>query len=150
MPAEIIFLLQRRSKFLDTNTTEQIKKLTKHNKYVRSSKTLGSLSTHDFETRTASGSELFSLITCLHTITCTAKYVSRLGMISIKSWEILLSWHTECSLPVAVRVSKMRVLKLPIIQNQGTGKCRFHLLSSLSSVLVYFLILNEKCHFVFH
>jgi len=32
---------------------------------------LESLSTHDFETRTASGNELFSLITRLHTITFT-------------------------------------------------------------------------------
>ena len=29
--------------------------------------------------------------------------------------ETPLSWHTECSLPVAVGVSKTRVLKLPII-----------------------------------
>jgi len=28
--------------------------------------------------------------------------------------ETPLSWHRECSLPVAVRVSKARVLKLPI------------------------------------
>ena len=28
--------------------------------------------------------------------------------------ETPLSWHSKCSLPVAVRVSKMRVLKLPI------------------------------------
>ena len=93
---------------------------------------------------------LFPYKSSSHNHIYNAKYVSQLGMISIKSWETPLSWHTECSLPVAVRVSKMRVLKLPIIQNQGTEKCHFHLLSSLSSVLVYFLILNEKCHFVFH
>ena len=75
----------------------------------------GSLSTHDFETRTASGSKLFSLITRLHTMTFTMlSMFSRLWMISIKIWETPLSWHTECSLPVAVRVSKTRVLKLPI------------------------------------
>ena len=34
-------------------------------------------------------------------------------MISIKIWETLLSWHANCSLPVAVHVSKTRVLKLP-------------------------------------
>ena len=34
-------------------------------------------------------------------------------MISIKSWETPLSWHAKCSLPVAVRVSKKCVLKLP-------------------------------------
>ena len=80
--------------------------------------TLGSLSTHDFETRTASGSELFSIITSLHTITFTMlSTFSRLWMISIKIWETPLSWHTECSLPVAVRVSKTRVLKLPIVKS---------------------------------
>ena len=73
---------------------------------------IGSVSTHDFETRTASGSELFSLVSS-HNHIYNAKYVSQLGMITIKSWETPLSWHTECSLPVAVRVSKMRVLKLP-------------------------------------
>ena len=33
-------------------------------------------------------------------------------VISIKMCETPLSWHTECSLPVAVRVSKTRVLQL--------------------------------------
>ena len=36
-------------------------------------------------------------------------------MISIKIWETLLSRHANCSLPVAVHVSKTRVLKLPNI-----------------------------------
>ena len=82
--------------------------------------TKGSLSRHDFETRTASGRELFSLITRLHTITFTVlSTFSRLGMISIKIWETPLSWHTECSLPVAVRVSKTRVLKLPKKISEG-------------------------------
>ena len=45
---------------------------------------------------------------------------SRLWMISIKMCETPLSWHTECSLPVAVRVSKTRVLKLPnLVQQSG-------------------------------
>ena len=43
-------------------------------------------------------------------------------MISIKSWETPLSWHTECSLPVAVRVSKMRVLKLPNVFTRAAEK----------------------------
>jgi len=60
----------------------------------------------------------------------SAKYVSRLGMISIKSWETPLSWHTECSLQVAVQVSKMRVLKLPnadgyIVKNFSYPSIRF-------------------------
>jgi len=65
-------------------------------------------------TWTASGSELFSLLTRLHTIKFTMlSTFSRLWMISIKMCETPLSWHTECSLPVAVRVSKTSVLKLP-------------------------------------
>ena len=75
---------------------------------------LESLSTRDFETRTASGSELFSLIICLHAITfILLSTFPSLGMISIKMCETPLSWHKESSLPVAVRVSKTRVLKLP-------------------------------------
>ena len=38
---------------------------------------------------------------------------SPLEMISITIWETPLSWHAKSSLPVAVRVSKTRVLKLP-------------------------------------
>ena len=85
--------------------------------------TLGSLSTRDFDTRRGSGSELFSLITRLHTITFTMlSTFSRLWMISIKMCETPLSWHTECSLPVAVRVSKACVLKLPINSNTVTSQ----------------------------
>ena len=77
--------------------------------------TLGSLSTRVFETRTATGSELFSFLTCPYTTTFTLPSIfSPLEMISIKIWETPLSWHAKCSLPVAVRVSKTRVLKLPI------------------------------------
>ena len=62
----------------------------------------------------AKGSELFSLITRLYTITFTMlSTFSRLGMISVKVWKTPLCWHTECSLPVAVRVSKTRMLKVP-------------------------------------
>ena len=72
------------------------------------------LSTRDIETQTVSGTELFSFTARLHTITFTMlSTVSRFWMISIKMCETPLSWHTECSLPVAVRVSKTRVLKLP-------------------------------------
>ena len=67
-----------------------------------------------FETRTATGSELFSLLTCFHTTTFTLLSIfSPLEMISTKIWETPLSWRVKCSLPVAVRVSKMRNLKLP-------------------------------------
>ena len=80
---------------------------------------IGSLSTHVFETRTATGSELFSLSTCFHTTTFTLlRIFSPLEMISTKMWERPLSWHVKCSLPVAVRVSKTRVLKLPNVRGQ--------------------------------
>ena len=76
---------------------------------------LGSLSTHVFETRTATGSELFSLLTCLHTTTFILRSIfSPLEMIRVKMWEEPLSWHEKCFLPVAVRVSNTRVLKLSI------------------------------------
>ena len=69
------------------------------------------------DTRTANGSELFSLTTCLHTTTFTLlSTISPLGMISMKIWETPLPWHAKCSLLVAVRVSKTRVLKLHIIR----------------------------------
>ena len=86
-----------------------------------------------FETRTASGSELFSLITRLRTITfIMLSTFSRLWMISIKMCETPLSWHTECSL--AVRVSKARVLKLPIILPGATsvGPKGYILMSTVS------------------
>ena len=71
---------------------------------------LGSLSV--FETRTATGSELFSLLTCFHSTTFTLLSIfSPLEMISTKTWETPLSWHAKCSLPVAVRISKTPVLK---------------------------------------
>ena len=77
---------------------------------------VGSLSTRVFDTRTATGSKLFSLLTCFYTTTFTLLSIfSPLQMISIKIWETPLSWHAKCSLPVAVRVSKTRVLKLPNI-----------------------------------
>ena len=64
-------------------------------------------------------SELFSLLTCFPTTTFTLLSIfSPLEMISTKIWETPLSWHVKCSLPVAVRVSKTRVLKLPIVRGQ--------------------------------
>ena len=68
-----------------------------------------------FETRKATGSELFSFLTCLHTTTFALPSIfSPLEMISIKIWETPLSWRAKCSLPVAVRVSKTRVLISPV------------------------------------
>ena len=74
----------------------------------------GNLSTRVFETRTATGSELFSLLTCLYTTTVTSPSIfSLLETISIKLLGTPLSWNAKCSLPVGVRVSKTRVVKLP-------------------------------------
>ena len=75
---------------------------------------IGSLSTCVFETRTATGSELFSLLNCLYTTTFTLLSIfSPLEMISVKIWESPLPCHAKCSVPVVVCVSKTRVLKLP-------------------------------------
>ena len=76
---------------------------------------LGSLSTRVFETRTATGSEPFSLLTCLHTTAfALPSTFSPLEMLGIKIWETPMSWYAKCPLPVVVRVSKTCVLKLPI------------------------------------
>ena len=75
---------------------------------------LGSLSTSDFETQTATASELFALSTCPHTTTFTLVSIfCPLEMSSIKIWEPIRSQHAKHSLPVADRVSKTCVLKLP-------------------------------------
>ena len=80
---------------------------------------LGSLSMRVFETRTATRSELFSLLTCLHTTTCTLPSIfSPLEMICVKMWETPLSWHSKGLFRVVVPVSKTRVLKLPIRPNK--------------------------------
>ena len=74
---------------------------------------IGSLSKCVFDTRTATGSELFSPLTCLHATAFTSPSIfSPLEVISIKIWETPLSWDAKCSLPVAVPVSKTRVLKV--------------------------------------
>ena len=85
---------------------------------------LGSLSTHVFETRTATGSELFSLLSCLHTTEFALTSIfSPLEMLGIKIWETPLSWHAKCPLPVVVRVSKTCVLKLPIVLQKTAKNC---------------------------
>ena len=76
---------------------------------------LGSLSTHVFETRTATGREHFA---------CQDSGVSQIFILIISNGEKILSnvsvvvWRQvkreNSSLPVAVRLSKTRVLKLPI------------------------------------
>ena len=91
------------------------------------------------KTRTTTGSELFSLLTCLHTTTFTLLSIfSPLEMIYIKIWETPLPWQTKCSFPVAVRLSKTRVLKLTIVGQQlptllGVTCCvRLHILFCVS------------------
>ena len=65
----------------------------------------GRLNTRIFDTRTVTGRELFSLLTCLHATTFTLRsIVSLLEMIIIIIWGTPLSWHAKCSLPVTVRV----------------------------------------------
>ena len=72
------------------------------------------LSTRVFETRTVTGSELFSLLTCLRTTAFALPSIfSPLEMLGIEIWETPLPWHTKFSLPVVVRVSKTCILKLP-------------------------------------
>ena len=72
----------------------------------------GSLSNRVFETRTATGSELFSLLTCPYTTTFTLLSIfASLEMSCIKLWETIPSKHAKCPLPAAVRVSKPRLLK---------------------------------------
>ena len=82
--------------------------------------TIGSLSKCVFEMRTATGSELFSLLTCLHTTTFISLSIfALLEALSLKIWERPLSWRAKYSLPVAFRVSKTGVLKLP---NRGFAR----------------------------
>ena len=60
-------------------------------------------------TRTATGSQLFSLLTCFHSTTYTLPSIfSLLEMNSRKIWETPLSCHAKFSLPVAVCDSQKR------------------------------------------
>ena len=79
---------------------------------------LGSLSTRVFGTRTVTGSELISLLTCPHTTTfiLLSIFSTFIEISSVKIWDTIRSWNGKCSLPVAVRVSKARLLKLPYRQ----------------------------------
>ena len=98
---------------------------------------LGSLSTPIFETRTANGSELFSLLTCLQTTTFTfLSTFSPLGIISIKIWETSLSLRAKCSLLVTVSVSKTRVLKLPNYRRRNMSVVILFVCRSSSTLFV--------------
>ena len=43
-------------------------------------------------------------------------YIAKYLLIDTKIWETPKSWHAKCSLPVAIRVVKTRVLKPPNLQ----------------------------------
>ena len=90
---------------------------------------------HIFETRTATESELFSLLTGFHTTTFTLLCIfSPLEMINTKVWETSLSWHAKFSLPVAVCVLKTCVLKLPSIKGSIVVHSMQSVLLPLSSI----------------
>ena len=60
-----------------------------------------------FESRTATGGEVFSILTCLVTITFVLLNIfPTLEMIRLKIWETVLPWHSKCPFPVAVGGSK--------------------------------------------
>ena len=62
-------------------------------------------------------------------------------MISIEIWETPLSWRAKCCLPVAVRVSKTRVLKLPIGGKNNSEKVFWEFDSIIMQNLSYILLL---------
>ena len=115
------------------------------------------------ETRTATGSELISLLTRPHTTTFTLLSIFwPLKISSRKIWKTLRSKHAKCSLPVAVRVSETLVLKLPIIDHRRRQNvvrtlvthlatprvpliCSYHILTS--SVICYWT--NARQHGIY-
>ena len=100
-----------------------------------------SLSTRVSETLTATGSELFSLLTCPPTTTFTLLSIFfPLEMSSIKVWETMRSLLAKCSLPVAVRVSKTRVLKLPnpkVVSSILTPDRRWRIFDLLAEIFFF-------------
>ena len=82
---------------------------------------IGSLSMHVFETRTATGSERISVLTCLHTTAFALPSIFfPLEMLGVKIWKTPLLWLAKCPLPVGVRVSKTCMLKLPNVCKPGS------------------------------
>ena len=80
---------------------------------------VGNSSTHVFETRTVAGSELPSLLTCPHTTIFTLLSIfSSLEMSSIKNLGDNTVLACEIFSSGCVRVSKTRVLKLPIVKTR--------------------------------
>ena len=110
-------------------------------KSVVSEHSVGSLSTRVFETRTATGSELFSLLSCLHTTAFALLSIfSPLEMLGIKIWETPLSRHAKFRLPVVVRVSKTCVLKLPSIPQSSAWRSNIRpIVTSISLSFLFHL-----------
>ena len=107
------------------------------------------LSTRVFETGTVTGSELFSLLTCPHTNTFALLSIfSPLIMSSMKSRRQCSPSHVKCFLPVAVRVSETRVLKLPISAKVLKSKKATTDVVSINLVCLL-LLLIFSCYIVF-
>ena len=101
-----------------------------------------------FETRTATGSELFSLLSWLHmTAFALSSIFSPLEMLGIKIWETPLSRHAKCPLPVVVRVSKTCVLKLPIVRVPVISEKYFSLPRTQLMFELMILYFNLLCCF---
>ena len=93
---------------------DKLKGKTAHFRLPSASQKRAYLSSLLIKTRTATGSERFSFLTCLHTTAFALTSIfSPLEMLGIKIWKTPLSWHAKCPLPVVVRVSKTCMLKLP-------------------------------------
>ena len=77
---------------------------------------LGSLSSNVFERRTSTGSEVFSLLTCLDDIKFVfLSFFTVIEAIWLKIWAKPPSKNEKRPLPVDVRHSKTLLLKLPIM-----------------------------------
>ena len=82
----------------------------------------------------ATGSELFSLLTCLVTTNFILLSICPpLEMISFNIWETKLSWHAKCSFPDTVHGSKTSIVCL----NYLSGFC------SSPKHIIYFIYLDH-------
>ena len=128
MLAEIKYSLEEGLSFqaLSSQPTTYTIRASRLDCLARERPTIGSLSTRVFETRTATGSELFSLLTFPHTTTFTLLSIfSPLEMNSLKIWETIRSKNANCSLPVAVRVSKGSLSTRVFETRTATGREQF-------------------------
>ena len=99
--------------------------LIKSRKNININAKMGTLSTHVFGTWTATGIELFSILTCLSTtIFILISFFPPLEMISKIICETPLSLHAKCSFPVAVRVSKTRLYTIPNIDSKRSSRIK--------------------------